>query len=319
MMRRRIVLFCVVMTLAAANRAAAQKAALADVLERAGEYVAGFERQLSGIVAEEWYTQDVLASAKERGCARAGTYSAVLNCREAQLVYPVHAELRADLLLVRPTGASSWTEFRDVFESNGRPVRDREERLTKLFLNDAPSGRQQISRILDESSRFNIGEIARNINTPLFALQILEAANRPRFKFKRASSRPPATFTGDDAPTAAFRVAIDVWIVEYEETRAGTLIKTEGLKDLPARGRFWIEPDSGRVLMSELQARQRGLRATIDVSYQSEPLLGCLVPIEMREDYQDRRGAHITAHATYGRFRQFQVNVDEKFMPVVKR
>jgi hypothetical protein len=309
---------CVVIALAAAGRAAAQKPALADVLERAGKYVAGFERQFSGIVAEEQYVQEVLTFTKRRGCSSNATYSSVLNC-QGQLVSPVRTELRSDLLLVRPAGAAGWSEFRDVFEADGRPVRDREERLTKLFLNDAPSGRQQISRILDESSRFNIGEIARNINTPLFALQILEPANRPRFKFKRASSRPPATFAGDDAPTAAFRVAIDVWIVEYEETRAGTLIKTEGLKDLPARGRFWIEPDSGRVLMSELQARQRGLRATIDVSYQSEPLLGCLVPIEMREDYQDRRGAHITAHATYGRFRQFQVNVDEKFMPVVKR
>ena len=284
--------------LAFAAPAAAQKPTLADVLERAGDYVAGFERQFSGIVAEEQYAQEVLTFTKRHG----------------QLVSPVRTELRSDLLLVRPTGAAGWSEFRDVFEADGRPVRDREERLTKLFLNDAPAGRLQISRILDESSRFNIGEIARNINTPLFALQILEAANRPRFKFKRTSSRAPATFTGDNTPTAAFRVSIDVWIVEYQETRAGTLIKTEGLKDLPARGRFWIEPDSGRVLMSELMARQRGLRATIDVSYQSEPLLGCLVPIEMREDYQDRRGAHITAHAKYGRFRQFQVNVDEKFL-----
>jgi hypothetical protein len=313
MTQRRIFLVSALIAIAAVAQAA-QKPALADVLERAGDYVAGFERQLSGIVAEERYTQDVLASAKERDCARAGTYSGVLNCREAHLAYPVHTELRSDLLLVRPAGASGWTEFRDVFESDGRPVRDREERLTKLFLNDAPAGRRQISRILDESSRFNIGEIARNINTPLFALQILEAANRPRFKFKRSSSRAPATFTGDTTPTAAFRVSVDVWIVEYEETRAGTLIKTAGLKDLPAKGRFWIEPDSGRVLMSELMANQKGLRATIDVSYQSEPLLDCLVPIEMREEYRDRHGAHITAHATYGRFRQFQVNVDEKFL-----
>lgn len=313
MTRRWIFFVCVAITLGAADQAAAQKPALADVLERAGDYVAGFERQFSGIVAEEQYVQEVLTFSKRRGCPSNGTYASVLNC-QGQLVSPVRTELRSDLLLVRPTGAAGWSEFRDVFEADGRPVRDRAERLTKLFLDDAPAGRQQISRILDESSRFNIGEIARNINTPLFALQILEAANRPRFKFKRASRGAPATFTGDSTPTAAFRVSVDVWIVEYEETRAGTLIKTEGLKDLPARGRFWIEPDSGRVLMSELMARQRGLRATIDVSYQSEPLLGCLVPIEMREDYQDRRGAHITAHAKYGRFRQFQVNVDEKFL-----
>ena len=37
----------------------AQEPSLATVLERAGEYVAGFQRQLSGIVAEETYVQDV--------------------------------------------------------------------------------------------------------------------------------------------------------------------------------------------------------------------------------------------------------------------
>jgi hypothetical protein len=317
MTRRPIVLVCVVITLAAANQAAAQKPALAAVLERAGVYVTAFERQLSGIVAEERYVQEVLTFSTRRGCRGNATYASVLEC-QGQLVNPVRTELRSDLLLVRPAGAASWAEFRDVFEADGRPVRDRTERLTRLFLEDAPEGRKQIGRILDESSRFNIGEIARNINTPLFALQILEPANRPRFKFKRSSSRALATFTGDTTPTAAFRVSVDVWIVEYEEARAGTIIKTAGLKDLPARGRFWIEPDSGRILMSELIARDRGLRGTIDVSYQSEPLLGCLVPIEMREDYQDRRGAHITAHATYGRFRQFQVKVDEKLAPIVK-
>jgi hypothetical protein len=54
---------------------------------------------------------------------------------------------------------------------------------------------------------------------------------------------------------------------------------------------------------------------TIDVSYQSEPLLGLLVPIEMREWYDRRRNSsRIEAIATYGRFRQFQVTVDEKFL-----
>ena len=52
----------------------------------------------------------------------------------------------------------------------------------------------------------------------------------------------------------------------------------------------------------------------IDVSYRSEPLLGCLVPIEMREDYRHRRGAHVIGAAAYGGFRQFHVNVDERFL-----
>ena len=34
----------------------------------------------------------------------------------------------------------------------------------------------------------------------------------------------------------------------------------------------------------------------------------------MREEYKDRSGTHITGNATYGRFRQFTVNVDETFL-----
>ena len=75
---------------------------------------------------------------------------------------------------------------------------------------------------------------------------------------------------------------------------------------------------SGAIVRERL-VRNHELHATIDVSYQSEPLLGCLVPIEMREDYQDRRGSHITGAASYGRFRQFQVDVDERFTPILKK
>jgi hypothetical protein len=40
-----------------------------------------------------------------------------------------------------------------------------------------------------------------------------------------------------------------------------------------------------------------------------------LVPIEMREWYDGlRSGSRIEAVATYGRFRRFQVNVNEKFL-----
>ena len=64
--------------------------------------------------------------------------------------------------------------------------------------------------------------------------------------------------------------------------------------------------------MSELIAEDPNVLATIDVSYQSEPLLGLLVPIEMRERYDVRGdGSRITGAATYGKFRRFSVQVDE--------
>jgi hypothetical protein len=294
-----------------AGFAAAQPEPTLDVvLARAGVYVTEFQRQFSGIVAEERYVQDVKAFASR--CTRAGY--ATLNCSSPP-ADPVRSELRSDLLLVKAGAAGEWLQYRDVFEVDGQPVRDRTDRLTRLFLDPSASSANQIARIRDESARYNIGDIRRNLNVPIFALTFLVPANQPRFKFRRTKERMPATVGPLSGAEGAFRVSTEVWVIQYQEVQRGTLIRTTKNKDLPSRGRVWIEPSSGHVLMTELVAENHELRATIDVSYQSEPLLGLLVPIEMREWYDGHRtGSRIEAVATYGRFRQFQVNVDEKFL-----
>lgn len=295
------VALCVVLTLAAAGNVAAQEPSLATVLARAAAYVADFHRQLASIVAEERYVQD---------------WTAVRLGGVRRTSDPAHRVLLSDLLLVKPGGDAPWMEFRDVFDVDGRAVRERSERLETMFLHPSPSTAGQISKILNESARFNIGDINRNVNTPLFPLQFIEAANQPRFRFKRTGDRRPKAMTGAAAPAdGAFRVSTEVWAIAYDEKQSGTMIKTAGLKDLPSHGRFWIEPPTGRVLMSELMVENREIKAIIDVSFQSEPLLGLLVPIEMRERYDGKRSSSIVeGRATYGRFRQFQVNTDETFL-----
>jgi len=73
------------------------------------------------------------------------------------------------------------------------------------------------------------------------------------------------------------------------------------------------------VLMSEMILEPHGARGVITVNYQSEPLLGLLVPTEMRERYDRLRDKSvIEGFASYGRFRQFQVLVDEKLGPIKK-
>jgi hypothetical protein len=296
-----------------AKPAAQQEPTLDVVLERAGAYVVEFQRRFSGIVAEERYLQEVKAVGRRSPCDARGMPVARLVCQE-QLAYPVRSELRSDLLLVK-AGASEWMQYRDVFEVDGQPVRDRSDRLTRLFLDPSASAAGQIARIRDESARYNIGDVQRNVNVPIIALTFLLPANQPRFKFKRTKERMPATAGAVSDAQGVFRVSTEVWALQYQEVKRGTMIHTTRNRDLPSRGRFWIEPASGRVLMTELVAGNRELRATIDVSYQSEPLLGLLVPIEMREWYDNMRtGSHAEAVATYGRFRQFQVNVDETFL-----
>jgi hypothetical protein len=267
----------------------AREPPLAEVLARAGRYVTEFERQLSGIVAEEQYVQEVRRFGRGPG----------------SLVNPRRITLRSDLLLVRGRPAAAWVQFRDVFEVDGSPVRDRAERLTELFATNAPSRDAQIRKILEVSARYNIGDIERNINVPLLALQFLEPAKQPRFRFRRTAERQPTTVAEPAAHDGAFRVSVEMWVIQYEERQTPTIIRATTGKDLRSRGRFWIDPATGRVMMSELVAEDRTVRATIDVSYQSEPLVGMLVPIEMRERYEGRRDqALIEGHATYGRFRQ---------------
>jgi hypothetical protein len=140
--------------------------AVDDVLRAAAAYVEVYEPQLSGVVSEEAYHQ---TSRNARGQTRATRL------------------LRSDTLLIR-TAAQGWFGFRDVFEVDGKPVRDRDERLSKLFLNPSAGALEQAKRIADESARFNIGTqdgtLIRTINLPTIALAFLrrEFQNRSAFK-----------------------------------------------------------------------------------------------------------------------------------------
>jgi hypothetical protein len=253
------------------------------VLDKAGDYVSAYERTFVGVVAEETYRQQVRGG-RARTDARGFPVEAAGQRRD----------LRSDLLLVRAPAGDRWMEFRDVFEVDGQPVRDRAERLAKLFLQPSASTQQQVDDIAAASARYNIGGVNRNVNLPVLALTVLEPQNRAWFSFK-----------GRNKSAGQFEL-------EYQEERSGTLIRTTGDRAMPSRGRFLIEIASGRVLTSELIVEDRSLRAQIDVVYGMEPAIGVSVPREMREKYTLTDGSTIDGKATYARFRRYQVVVDEK-------
>jgi hypothetical protein len=276
--------------------AARQEPDLSDVLHRAGSYVEEFQKQLSGIVAEETYVQEVVPP---RG----------MNAGGGRLQ---RRHMRSDLLLVRPEAAVTWVQFRDVFEVDGKPVRDREERLARLFLSSDVSTAKQVEEIRAQSARYNIGGIMRTMNVPVLPLSVLAPSSQPRFRFtvedRRGDNRRPTIGSADGA--ANFKVTAEGWILSFEEVKGPTLIYTTGGGDIFSRGRFWIEPDTGRVLMSEMVTEDSSVRGELIVSYQSQPLLGLLVPIELRERYTETQPMRptITGQATYSNFRRFQVS-----------
>lgn len=282
--------------------AAAADGTLEQVLARAGAHAAQFRAQLSGIVAEEHYVQNVRA---------AMGVNITVDGRGTEPVK--HRELRSDILMIR--AEDRYAEFRDVFEVDGKAVRDRQDRLSKLFLSDLASAGDQIKRIAEESARYNIGSVYRNINTPTLPLVFLEPDQQARSKFRRVELRPPALSDASaDLALPALTVPSAVWVVEFQEVRKGTLIRRLGGNgDIPAQGRFWIEPDTGQVLFSELNVGDPLTRATITVRYApSESLGGMLIPAEMRERYLNTRDrVTTTGAATYGRVRRFGVATSE--------
>ena len=273
----------------------AQEPALIEVLARAGEYVTRFSETLSGAVAEERYDQFTTIPTA-RGFSRFPNDGGER----------IRRRLRSDYLLVRPIGADRYYGFRDVFEVDGRPVRDREERLSKLFLSPSASSDAQIQGILSDSARYNIGDVRRNFNVPTLALLFLASEYRPRFRYERAAADGPGL--GLERPEEGG----EQWVVAYREEWPTTLIRGRGRSNLPAAGRFWIEAATGRVLASELNVEDSELSAVIAVRYAVDARLGHLVPAEMRERYENhRQGTRVDGTATYSGFRRFQVQVTE--------
>jgi hypothetical protein len=262
---------------------------LDEVLARAGAYVTAFQQQLAGIVLEEDYLQQVFPGPAQRG-GRTSTR---------------RRQLRSDLLMVRLAAKDHWVQFRDVFQVDGRLVRDRDARLARLFLEPSAASLDQAEAIARESARYNLGSIERTINLPLLALSYFHPSHRPRTSFTRVEA-------GNVKAWAGIASADDIWAIGYRETEPGTLIRTSGERDLPAAGRAWIDATTGRILRTELIAKSPDVQGRVEVTYQLDATLGFLVPAEMREDYSDAQAMRrILGRARYGNIKRFSVTTDE--------
>jgi hypothetical protein len=270
----------VALTATATRQAAAGRAtdSLGELLQRAGAYVAAYERDVSAIVADEDYTQRFI----------------VEPSTEVR-------RLRSDVLTIRDE-EEGWIGFRDVYEIDGRPVRDRTDRLAKLFLEPHPDSRAQAKRIAEESARFNLApQVSRTINMPLVALQFIRAQNQDRCTFTEAGKK--------------ISHGTEIKRVGFQERATPRIIRT--VDGAAARGRFWIDAGSGRITETELFVdtgldrgrRTRVVGALIHVVYAEQPRLHLWLPVAMNETYSGV--GFIDGHATYSNFRRFSVATGE--------
>ena len=249
-----------------------------ELLTRAGQYLVGYEKAFATVVSEEHYVQTV----KDK---RAITFSAPSA--------GARRELRSDVIAAADTG-HAWMSFRDVFAMDGRQVRDRDERLQKLFLDPKNDPLDTARAIADESARFNLGTVSRNVNFPTMALTFLAAVNQSRSHFTR---RRQTKIDGVETVELAF-----------EEIERPTIVKS-GVVDLPVSGRFWIEPATGRVMRSMLQFEARDFSGEVTVTFGYIEKLKMWMPVEMNDTCGDPRET-VTGRASYSNFRRFGVSTE---------
>lgn len=272
----------VVFVTCAVVAAAAQQPKLDQVVSRLGTYLAEYEHRFSLLVAEERYQQ----SGDIAPDASTGNIS-----RDAPVLPVGHQErlLRSDYALTRASDKQAWVGYRDTFEVDGRPVRDRDDRLQRT-LTDGVAARAV--HIAEESSRFNLAStlLERNINVPTLTLEMLHPRNQSRFSFSKA---------GEERIAAA-----STWRVDFKERDRPTFIRTTNGRNRLSRGSIWIDPSTGEVWRTML-AWDSLPSGTITVTYGHVPNIDLLVPLTMTERYHAGT-ATITGDAAYSNYRQFQ-------------
>lgn len=283
----RAVAFTVTPTLASAPPEP-HSAELDAALAAADAYLAAYEQRISAIGAVEEYQQVVTPIRGMFGRVEMGSGT------------PMTRKTRANIMTIS-LGARGWVAFRDVFELDGRPVRDRDERLTRILQNVTPDSLDQARKIAAESARYNLNpdtaRIDRTINVPMTALLYLRGANRSRSSFRLGK---PERVGGVECVT-----------LQFTEESLPRLIRTNG--DAPAEGKFWIDmANGGRIVKSELRMRSGAggaiVRSQAAVTYARVDKLNLWVPVVMDEVYELSTTRQIvTGHAAYSDYREFKV------------
>lgn len=277
---------------------------LAVVLKRMQAYVVDYERRLTGVVAEEHYDQRV-----ESGRPGSGIVTGRVRERAGSVQGPTTRSLVSDFLMTRWPGEAAWFGFRDVVMVDGTPVRNREERLLKLFTQNPNDVLARADLIAAESARYNIGAVERNINVPTQVLDFLHPRYSSRFSFRKV---------GEDSHDRT-----TLWRIAYEERGEPYLIRTPAGRGIRATGVISLDTATGAVLQTQLdfsttEARQL-LRTRITVVYGHDETIGFLVPIELRESHeQSDPGSgfsgvvRLSGRARYVNFRRFRAETHER-------
>ena len=267
--------------MAAALLAAPQPIAVDSLAASASRWAAAFEQDLSGLLFREQYLQaaDVGFSAGHS-----------LGSTKTEL------RLEANVFLLRAPGRQGFVVYRDVYRAGGQDVTDHTERLQQLLTTQTADSLAQAQRLTDASARYNVGSINRNVNTPTMAFEFLTAANIGRIRLRE-----------DGRETIDGLACV---VVAFDETARPTLVRGERDADVPARGRYWIDPITGAVPRAIVEFNAGGYSGRVEVRLARHPVLKAWVPVAMSEAWTSPT-SNASGTARYDRFQRLAVSTEE--------
>ena len=216
----------------AASPVAAQPApTLEQLLDRMGAYLIEYESQLSSVVAEERFEQNIYA-----GQGRTG------------------ALLESEVAFIRLPGGAEWLGFRDVRRVNLKPVRTSGPSISEV-LTSAAGDMTKAQAIAKESAKHNLG-LPRTINVPTAPLDIIHPMHRHVHRYELQGEE---TVRG----TRTARIT-------FTETARPTRVREPSGENLVSSGRVWVEPIPGAVWRVEwiyqAEKRQAGAAAATEAA-----------------------------------------------------
>jgi hypothetical protein len=257
---------------------AAPDVSTTGVVAAAAAYLAEYQRELTFVVAEESYRQQITVQ------------------RPADPDIPRVRQMRSEVFFLAAPDNGEWMTIRDVLAVDGAEVQERPD--LREALRTLPP-RQVAATFKEFNSRYNIGRIYRNFNEPTLSLLVLDPLHRERFSFDRRR-------VDRDGEVVLVTIA-------FRERESPTLIFDKLRGRVLSRGDLVIEAGSGTVRRATLTAEVGPTRLSLRTDYAFDAHLEMWVPSVFREEYQQGASGgnpheEIACEAWYSNYRRFETS-----------
>lgn len=248
---------------------------LEELLSKGAAYQTTYATKVSGVTLEEqWVLIEVVSN---------------------KMATPLR--ISSDVVLVALGG--ELVGLRDLFSVDGKPVREHQPRIVKV-LTDQPTsaGWQAAQRYQNENTQNLAMNTVVWYSDPMLAWQFIAEKNQSRMAYKLEGNKKMN--------------GVQVYGVGFKEAPGGSRLIETPSRPLSS-GRFWIDPATGAVHMTELWIQSETDTARIQVAYAPDAKLSILLPKEATHSFETREaGAGFVSGGRSTQKMEFQASAKYK-------